>query len=92
MDNTEALATIASISTQTIKYIRRGETANVGETLTFFIEHFSTFMEEYQLKKNTNIINMLAVMLKAQEKNDMLFVADILQYELIPYVKKLVAK
>jgi len=92
MDKTETIETMVLLSTRAIKYIRRGEIANAGEALTYFIEYFSTFSEKNQLAKDNNITNMLTVMLKAQERNDMLFVADILQYELLPYVKELVTR
>lgn len=88
-NKTGTLEKVETVANLTSKYIRCGELAFAGESLSNFIRHFSKFCEDRKLTSNKDIANMLAIMLKAQERNDMLFVADILQYELIPYLKNI---
>lgn len=88
----EKIATLESIEVQIMhltKHICWGEIGYSGLAFVDFIEQFTIYCESNKLTKNENITNMLSVLVKSQERNDMLFVADILQYELIPYLKKL---
>ena len=83
------LSVITQIASRTVKHILWAEEGNTGEAFLTFIDLFSEYSAKRELMSDENIHKILAIMAQAQERNDMLFVAYILQYEIITYLKNI---
>jgi len=92
MSNTISLTMIEKIVVKCAHHIRRAEEGFSGESFTSFIDHLIEYSDQNRLSKNETIANITQVMSQAQQRNDMLFVADIMQYELVPYLQQLAQK
>jgi hypothetical protein len=89
MQNKNNITSLEHIANKLNIKIRCAEEGASGELFTQFINEFTEFSTEYKLHNDELLNNQIAVMANAYERNDKLFVADILQYELIPYLKNL---
>ena len=89
MNNNVSLIALEKIVIEYTNHIRRAEEGFAGEKLTSFIDNLTNYSTQNKLAENETITNIINVMSLAQQRNDMLFVADIMQYELIPYLQQL---
>jgi hypothetical protein len=63
---------------------RLGYEGTANSLYSSFIDLMTTYTTDTQFEANNDYINLINVMLAAQERSDTLFLADILQYELLP--------
>ena len=82
-----SLQHIELMATQLQSALRCGEEGHAGALLFSFTTYFEKYSVQYNLINDEFLNNLLAVMTDAYTRKDVLFVADILQYELLPYLK-----
>lgn len=77
------------LSIDVIKHIRLAQEGSTGDSFMRFIKNFTLYSQQHSLNDNETIKNLLEVMASAYERKDILFVADILEYELMPLINAL---
>lgn len=70
------------------KLLRCGKEGLAANKITEFIDALQNNIESNKLVIDQNISNMLNVMANAQQSRDTIFYADILVYELMPYINQ----
>lgn len=76
-------------STQVIQSIRLAYEGATGRAFVALLYHFDIYSKDTQIDQNKSVQDLIKIMSSAYEKQDMLFVADILEYELMPLINKL---
>lgn len=84
-----SLAHICHLAEHVNINIRCAQEGSTGNAFIAFIYHFTNYSQKNNLDKNENVNNLISVMAQAYERKDILFVADILEYELIPLIKQI---
>jgi len=67
---------------------RLGYEGGSNDLLVSFIDQLSRFTQHSIILKDPHFNNLIDVMLDAQQRDDNLFLADILQYELLPFLEE----
>lgn len=80
---------ITSISTLLNKSLRTNKEGFSGALMLDFVNHFQYYSIKNNMINDIALNNYFIVMTQAYEKKDVHFVADILQYEFMPYLKML---
>ena len=89
MSNIIDLTLLQKTALRATYHMQRAEQGYAGDAFRIFIDRFTHYSNKHQLTSNQTLANLLEVMSQAQQRSDMLFVADIMQYELIPYLQQL---
>ncbi len=64
-------------------FFRLGLEAEANEQMTIFIDTLAASITEEKLRQNPQISTLLAEMFEAQQKRDILRLADIIEYQLL---------
>jgi len=75
-------------STLLVQHLRCARVAASNQALTEFIDLLIHYCEQQQLQTNQEIIQIFNIMQTAQANNDWLYLADIIEYELIPRLQQ----
>lgn len=75
-------------STLLVQHLRCARIAASNQALTEFIDLLIDYCEQQQLQTNQEIIQIFDIMHTAQANNDWLYLADIIEYELIPRLQQ----
>ena len=71
-----------------VSHIRCGRFAASNHSFAAFIDLILKYSEEQQLTKDQELVQIFNIMQAAQGRNDWLFLADIIEYELQPRLTK----
>lgn len=88
MEKVIPLTDITSLAQQLADSLRLGYLAKCHQLTITFIDLLSHYISQNALD-NPHLNNVLNVMLDAQQRDDRLYYADILQYELLPLLDQL---
>ena len=83
----EKIAHITQVGLETAKCFRLGYEGAANEAFVSFIDNVTLLCQE---NKNIGIqlSDILAVIINAQKRQDTLFIADIIQYEILPFLNE----
>jgi hypothetical protein len=87
MDKITPLALIIINGTKVADSFRLGYEGCANALLASFIEELEDFTKNSKIAKVQHFADLITVMLNAQQRDDNLFLADILQYELLPFLQ-----
>ncbi|GAA5132083.1 hypothetical protein [Thalassotalea piscium] len=85
MEKIIALADVILVAQQLSDSLRLGFLARSHHLTSEFIELLELYLAQNALE-NAQLTHILNVMLDTQQRDDRLYYADILQYELIPFL------
>lgn len=72
----------------TVAYIRTGQEGFTGMSLIQTFNKLADIAESLPKEKFEQLVPILNVMHDAQQRQDMIYIADILQYEIVNIIKK----
>lgn len=84
MGNLKKLESIHEQGLKVADGLRLGYEATASTLLIKFIDTFNELVVENKIIMNQNMATLISIMLEAQQRSDNLYLADILQYELLP--------
>lgn len=70
--------------TDVCRTLRLGYEGHSSALLVEFIDLFTPYLHTKPINKQQELTNIIKVMLSAQTRNDKLFLADIIEYQLVP--------
>tara|TARA_R110000787_G_scaffold43118_4_gene105811 strand:- start:8233 stop:8508 length:276 start_codon:yes stop_codon:yes gene_type:complete len=71
---------------ETVTFIRQGQTGYTGATLNKTFRLLEALAQSLPQGKIAELAPILAVMHDAQQRKDMVYIADILQYEIVKII------
>jgi len=89
MDSLRNFEQLEYLGTNLCDKYRIGYEVESHQLMTKFIDALVVFLEDKKLSDNQLLQQLFTIMLDAQEKKDTLYLADIIQYELLPKIKTL---
>lgn len=78
---------IFEVIATTVAFIRTGQEGFTGMSLIHTFNKLSEISEELPKDKIKKLAPILAVIHDAQQRKDMIYIADILQYEIVKIIK-----
>lgn len=81
----EEINIIAAKGIETANYFRLGYEGAANSSFVELIDAILLFCQHHK-QVGEQINNILNVMIQAQERHDILFIADIIEYEITPYL------
>ena len=88
MDEIISSQEITAKGQQVADAFRLGYEGQSNTLLVEFIDMLNSFANKSKINKNQNFNQLVTAMLNAHQRNDNLFLADILQYELLTYLQQ----
>ncbi|WP_206484811.1 hypothetical protein [Thalassotalea sp. G2M2-11] len=89
MDKITQITEISAAGIQVANYFRLGYEGQANKELIIFLDRLELLLSAQTGEVKNSILTLTEVMFQAQTRNDMLFLADILQYELLPLLHNL---
>jgi hypothetical protein len=91
MEEVKSIDSLSNIAITTADYFRLGYEGASAKQFVLLIDQLSSFLEQQQCQNHPKLVNFFSIMLKAQETNDHLYLADLIQYELFPLLNHVLA-
>ncbi|GHE80979.1 hypothetical protein [Thalassotalea profundi] len=88
MEQLISLPDIILLGEELTECLRLGHLAKSHQLTITFIDILNQYIIQHSID-NPHLNNILNVMLDAQQRDDRLYYADIIQYELMPYIAQL---